>query len=479
VLALTLILMVPAYACVRLAAERSDQNVDLLFISTLRPYSIVAGKFFAAFVLGFLIFSCCAPFMTFTYLLRGLDMPTILFVLLIDLLALLFATMLSMLLAAVPGGLVAKVAAIFLGYVAVLIPGCITLINGLTYVVEQGAPDWYSSDFWVISGSFMGGAVVLVGLFFWYTVALVSPPSSNRVLPIRAFVLAFWLASVGTLFLLSGRVSGIAWLASLIVWLLVTSIILGFQFMISVSERDQYGPRLQRQIPRNVLLRIPAFYLYSGSANGLAFTLILAMLTLLIGGLCIDRAAAGVMAHGPAGSEGMAFFVIALVLLLYLYNYGMTAVLLRVYLLGGHLRTGFTWLIHMLLIGVGSSLPAMVAFVFFNDQVGAGTEAMWWKLPSPFLSAYNSIRDGPQMTVNEDFLTVCLWFLGVWWVLVTVLSVPWLVRQVLSFRPRTPSRPAEAAVAEPAAEAAPVPTAELAPAEGVMADPPATSVQTG
>src|SRR5439155_21502165 len=115
VLAFTLILLVSAYACVRLAAERSDQNVDLLFISTLKPHSIVAGKFFAAFVLGVLIFSCCAPFMTFMYLLRGLDIPTILYILLIDLLALLYSTMVGMLLASIPGGMIAKVIAIFLG----------------------------------------------------------------------------------------------------------------------------------------------------------------------------------------------------------------------------------------------------------------------------------------------------------------------------------------------------------------------------
>src|SRR5262245_50237735 len=33
----TCMLLVPAYAGVRLAAEHSDTNVDLLFISTLRP----------------------------------------------------------------------------------------------------------------------------------------------------------------------------------------------------------------------------------------------------------------------------------------------------------------------------------------------------------------------------------------------------------------------------------------------------------
>src|SRR4051812_49514932 len=37
-------LLVPIYAGLRLGAERSDTNVDLLFISTLRPRAIVAGK---------------------------------------------------------------------------------------------------------------------------------------------------------------------------------------------------------------------------------------------------------------------------------------------------------------------------------------------------------------------------------------------------------------------------------------------------
>ena len=39
VLLWTIMILVPAYAAIRLAAERADQNVDLMFISTLRPVS--------------------------------------------------------------------------------------------------------------------------------------------------------------------------------------------------------------------------------------------------------------------------------------------------------------------------------------------------------------------------------------------------------------------------------------------------------
>ena len=56
--------------------SRKD-NVDLLFISTLKPRAIMAGKLQSAVILVLMVFSACAPFMTFTYLLRGLDMPTI------------------------------------------------------------------------------------------------------------------------------------------------------------------------------------------------------------------------------------------------------------------------------------------------------------------------------------------------------------------------------------------------------------------
>src|SRR5215472_11933563 len=97
----TCMLLIPTYAGVRLAAEHSDSNVDLLFISTLRPRGIIAGKLQASVVLILLIFSACAPFMTFTYLLRGIDIPSILLVLAVDFLAVMLGTQLAIFLGAV------------------------------------------------------------------------------------------------------------------------------------------------------------------------------------------------------------------------------------------------------------------------------------------------------------------------------------------------------------------------------------------
>src|SRR5688500_10186276 len=66
------------YSGFRMAAERADSNVDLLFITTIRPRTIVFGKVFAVTVLTILLFSAALPFLVFSYVLRGVDFVSIL-----------------------------------------------------------------------------------------------------------------------------------------------------------------------------------------------------------------------------------------------------------------------------------------------------------------------------------------------------------------------------------------------------------------
>src|SRR5690606_3138613 len=73
------LLFIPVYVGIRLAAERQDSNLDLLYISTLTPGRIIRGKFFCGAYMTILFFSACMPFMAFTNLLRGVDLPTVAF----------------------------------------------------------------------------------------------------------------------------------------------------------------------------------------------------------------------------------------------------------------------------------------------------------------------------------------------------------------------------------------------------------------
>ncbi|HVT27922.1 MAG TPA: ABC transporter permease, partial [Lacipirellulaceae bacterium] len=77
ILAFPLAVVVPYAAFRSLAEEREDNTYDLLSITTLRPRQIISGKLGSALVQMGVYFSAITPCLAFTYLLRGIDLPTI------------------------------------------------------------------------------------------------------------------------------------------------------------------------------------------------------------------------------------------------------------------------------------------------------------------------------------------------------------------------------------------------------------------
>src|SRR5262249_203463 len=133
----------------------------------------------------------------FTYLLRGIDIPSILLVLGLDFLAVLLGTQLAIFLGAVPANWGLKV---LLGLAGL---GCLGLLFGFAL---EGSIELLNSglgsrldnvEFWLIAGSVVTVIVTVTGLLFAWSVAVVSPPSSNRALPVRFYVLAGWLVTGG------------------------------------------------------------------------------------------------------------------------------------------------------------------------------------------------------------------------------------------------------------------------------------------
>jgi hypothetical protein len=430
----TLMLFVPGYAAVRLGSERSDHNVDLLFISTLHPRSIIAGKFFAALVLAMLVYSTCAPFMTFTYLMRGIDIPTILTVLFIDLLFMLFCTIFALFLAAVPGPRAIKFFLALLGFIFLGI-FCIMLTRMTYMLILEGVNSFFGdlAELWLVLTISIAGILGLVGMFFVYAVALISPPSSNRILPVRLYLFGLWLVMGVGLFLTSYYYKPSTHLGPIVFWVLLASILVCVQFGISICERERWGPRLRRSIPRSAWVRLPAFLFYTGSAGGVLFTGLLALGTLLSTWWWCDYFGTAARAHDAA--TGM--LRVMMVICLYTWCYGLSAVLVRTHVLAGQLKSSFTWLVGLLLVGLGSSIPAVIAMIFFSDQMRYNSDGGWWMLPNPFMAVYEFAPNfGPMSAVNTDFQTLCLWFLGTWAVLVTLLSLPWFIAQVIHFRPR-------------------------------------------
>src|SRR3954470_4485272 len=77
VLALPLIVVVHLAAFRSLTAEREDNTYDLLSITSLKPRQIISGKLGSSVAQMAVYFSAITPCLAFTYLLRGVDLPTI------------------------------------------------------------------------------------------------------------------------------------------------------------------------------------------------------------------------------------------------------------------------------------------------------------------------------------------------------------------------------------------------------------------
>ena len=189
-------LFVPIYSGVRLAWERSAVQMDLMFTTTVSPGAVIRGKMVNAALLTGLIYSACAPFMVFAYLLRGIDLPTIFFLLAMGLLNIALAVQFALFLACIPASILAKV---FLGLfgMGVLL---FWMFGGLWMGFALSSLSSFGpfgptggSDFWTGMATLALSALLTIGLLYVFSVAVLSPPSANRMLPVRAYIVGAWI----------------------------------------------------------------------------------------------------------------------------------------------------------------------------------------------------------------------------------------------------------------------------------------------
>jgi hypothetical protein len=412
-------LFVPLYTAIRLVSERSDSNVDLLFITTIKPRSIIAGKLLASIILTILIFSACLPFMAFTYFLRGIDLPSIFIVLAIGFGIVIACTQMSIFVAAVPINRVSKIilGLIELWFLFTIFVGAMAAVNRLLQIgVGSRFGDW---NFWqaVIGFSSFGGFVS--GTFFVLSIALITPHAANRALPVRLFITLAW----GTLFVVALIIS---WFDKdhdpVSIWVTILCPVFAIALFAGASERDRLGRRVLRSVPKSRLKRALAFFLFSGSANGVLWAST---------GICLTLALAwGWSKLYPSYSShnslisGLKWLG---AMCLYLFCYNLTAILLRRHLF---FRVGseLTWLISAILITMGSLIPFFTGYLLFYSDEWLKTEHLKWLVGNPFA------WDDKQ---NK------LLYLGVpamWALIVTVLNLRWFTVRVKEFRANADDR---------------------------------------
>ncbi len=409
----TCLLFLPAYTAVRLIIERSRANVDLYFVTALRPRTIVWGKFLSGLVLAVVIFSAFMPFLTFTYLLRGIDLGVIFFMLVYGFIATAFAIQLAGFLACIPA---TRLLRALLGLVGLGIIGWMTLnILRMAYVVLMWGME-FSGDLRRLLGALIVTLVVVLtamGYLFVWSVALLSPPSANRALPVRLYMFITWLITGAGAF-----IWGLAEhdTSPVEAWLVLAVIMFCVALLTAVSEREAQGPRVARRIPRSRWLRVFAFLFYSGAAGGVLWACLMICLSLLVlplfNAITLLRFRSTThVADIVSGSAGLA---------LYVFCYAMTASLIRRGLFRKATQ-GHTWIIAVFLAGI-AFLVSVLRFILHADP-WAYREV--WNLANPTL----------VFSGNEETRSLAFTFVSVWAGIVTLLSLPWFHRQVRSFRP--------------------------------------------
>ena len=280
VLLFTCIGFVPLYAGVRLSLERNDANIDLLFVTTITPGAIVRGKYLAAMALTLLIFSACMPFIVFTYLLRGVDLSLVGFMLLF------WSCILQP--GQLPGGLPGAIGGNWIcrGLAGLALLACLA---GLMYLTAMGplAAMRYGGgvvlllhgwEQWVAFATAPLIVGLVIGLFCVFAAAMIGPRPTNRMLLPRLYATGTWLVSGGAAAVWSFYEKSDN---PIIAWMTLASMLFTAMLIPAVGERDTWGVRVRRTIPRNRTLRWLAFLFYSGSAGGVLWCSLMTAATLL------------------------------------------------------------------------------------------------------------------------------------------------------------------------------------------------------
>ena len=260
-------LIIPFGAYRSLAREFEDGTINLISITTMRPYQIVIGKFGSAILQMLIYLSVLAPCICFTYMLRGISLSQILVGLSVGVGGSICLTVLGLFLAGVfrSRALGVGVSVLFVLLLGWLYFCWCALIASFTFS---------SSDF---SGPEFGMVVYLLVALFGSSAALllvaaasqISFPADNRSTPIRItmFIQQILFFAFAVMVLPMAPMDDYALFALLLVaghyWL-----IMGF---LMIGESVFVSRRVQRTLPRTFFSRSAFSLFMPGAGRGFLF----------------------------------------------------------------------------------------------------------------------------------------------------------------------------------------------------------------
>jgi hypothetical protein len=385
VLAVAVFIVVPFGAFRSLLSERDLHTWEVLSITTLKPRQIVWGKLLSSLVQIFIYYSAITPFMAFAVLLKGVDVPTIAFILVASLFWSLALSMIGLTISTFGSQ---RYWQVFL--TLAMLGGLLLSLFFSLSLVGQGMLyfEFDSPEFWwgtAVVASLLGAYCVLL---LQVAIGQLTFDADNRTTSVRlAAAGVFWLAvawafAATSLHGLWGiPTASTTDISDFLVGFTIAAAIHWFVIgLFTVTEIDVLSRRVRRNVGRFGPFRVFLAPLVPGGARGYLYMLfhLAALFAFVVGLLWLNPSS--------ANTERAVYFTAALVGYLVIYLGLGSAVGGLARRVSGDFRPAHARVMTVLILALGSILP-YVLYLFEGFRAGQDQSPQFW-ITDPFSTLY-------------------------------------------------------------------------------------------
>jgi hypothetical protein len=275
ILAFPLLIIVPYGTFRSLAGEREDRTFELLAITTLKPRQVISGKLGSSVLQMLVYFSAVSPCLAFTYMLRGIDVLTIVFMLIYIFAASLAFSLLSLLVATVTAE---KHWQVVLSVVLILgLAFAFLMTCGISYEMLRWSHFGFDDEeFWLAHGAMLTAYVSYFALFFFAAAGQLTFSSDNRSTPLRIVMLIQFLLFTGWMtwgVWIGGGFAEQDFGAFITIYLVFSGLHWYVMGTLLCGEWPYLSPRVKRQLPQSFLGRSLLTWFNPGPGTGYMFAL--------------------------------------------------------------------------------------------------------------------------------------------------------------------------------------------------------------
>jgi hypothetical protein len=336
ILTLPLMLIVPYSAFRSLVAEREDNTYELVAITALRPRQIVGGKLWCAIAQMLVYLSAVAPCLAFTYLLHGIDIFTICWILFWTFAASLAFSMISILLATVSKEKHWQVVNSVIIIVALFVIWLYASFEICRSTLRSSHLRFQDPNLWSGALTFLAFYASTFALVYLAAAAQLTFTADNRSTPLRYTMLVQHMCIAGAFgYLIATEISlrpgtwevagaagmGFYGVATVFWW---------FMGSFMVGENPELSPRVKRSLPTSNMGRLFRTLFNPGPGTGYLLT----VSSIAAAGLMAGVGVAHTISSGPrAGGFPATNQMVTVMLLMLCYPtiyLGLVSLLLRV-----------------------------------------------------------------------------------------------------------------------------------------------------